>query len=203
MSLNASDTEQLLAKARRGSATALAQIIEEYRSYLIILARAQRRRYLQAKFGDSDVVQETCLQAHQNFGQFRGTSEPEFMQWLRTIMARTTAKMMRHYSRQKRDVRVERQLEQELEQSSGNLANLLPSPESSPSQRAARRERAKVFADALTSLKDDYREVVILHHLDGLSMADVAKHMGRSTNSVQKLWARAIVQLRHKLRDEV
>ena len=200
---NSSDTEELISEARHGSHHALAQVINDYRAYLTLLARAQKHRYLQAKFDDSDLVQETCLQAHQSFQQFNGTSEAEFMQWLRKIMAHTAAKMIRHYSQQKRNVNVEHQLEQGLNQSSLNLGDLLASPGSSPSQRAMRRERAKVFADALSVLKTEYREVVILHYIEGLSMDEVAQRMGRSANAVQKLWARAIVQLRHALTDEV
>lgn len=125
------------------------------------------------------------------------------MGWLRKIMAHTAAKEARHFERQKRDVRLERQLEQDLEQSSLQLGRVLASPDTSPSQQVARRERAKIFADALARLKEDYREVVILHHLEGLSTVDVAARMGRSQDSVQKLWARAIVQLRNMLQEDV
>ena len=196
-------TDDLIASARQGSTTALGQAIDEFRSYLALLARVQLGRYLNAKLDDSDLVQETCLQAHQSFDQFRGTTEAEFMKWLRTIMAHTAANIVRHYSRQKRDVMIEQQLERDLDRSSCNLGRVLPSTESSPSQKAVRRERAKIFADALNTMSGDYREVVILHHLEGLTMSEVAKQMRRSTNSVQKLWARAIVQLRRTLEDEL
>ena len=200
---NAPETEQLLADARQGNHSALGQLIDEFRTYLALLARVQLHRYLQAKLDDSDLVQETCLQAHQGFGQFRGKTEAEFMHWLRKIMAHTAANMIRHYSQQKRDVRIEQQFERELDRSSISLGNIVAAPDSSPSQRVARRERAKIFADAIAALKDEYREIVILHHLEGNSMAEVAEKMGRTANSVQKLWARAIVQLRHILKDEV
>lgn len=197
------ETEQLLAKARQGDRDALGQVIDEYRSYLTLLARLQLRRHLQAKLDDSDLVQEACLQAHQGFDQFKGSTEAEFMGWLRQILARTAAKEIRHHQRQKRDVRMERQLEQDLDKSSHRLAHVLAAPDTSPSQRAVRRERAQIFAEAVARLKEEYREVVILHHLEGLSTADVATRMGRTQDSVQKLWARAIVQLRNMLQQEM
>ena len=48
-------------------------------------------------------------------------------------------------------------------------------------------------------LPADYREVIILRHLEGLSFPDVAQRMGRTVDSVDKLWARALARLRRSL----
>jgi RNA polymerase sigma-70 factor (ECF subfamily) len=58
-----------------------------------------------------------------------------------------------------------------------------------------------VLADALHQLPEDYREVVILRQLQGLSFPEVARAMSRSVDSVKKLWARALAQLRDLLGD--
>jgi RNA polymerase sigma factor (sigma-70 family) len=68
-------------------------------------------------------------------------------------------------------------------------------------QRAARREQAVLLADALERLPADYREVIILRYLEGLAPPEVAWRMGRSVESVRKLWTRALVQLRRALGD--
>src|SRR2546427_206956 len=81
------------------------------------------------------------------------------------------------------------------------LGQLLEAQGSSPSQRVARREQAVVLADMLGRLPEDYREVVILRHLEGLSFPQVARRMGRTLDSVKKLWARALAQLRDSLGD--
>jgi RNA polymerase sigma-70 factor (ECF subfamily) len=70
---------------------------------------------------------------------------------------------------------------------------------SSPSERAVHRERAVLLADAIKSLPPDYAEVIILRHLEGLSPAQVAERMGRSLDSVRKLWVRGIARLREIL----
>ena len=69
----------------------------------------------------------------------------------------------------------------------------------SPSQQASRREQAVLLADALGKLTDDYREAIVLRHLEGLSFPEVARRMGRSEDSVKKLWARALAKLRRIL----
>src|SRR5712692_7954849 len=69
------DREQLLGLARAGSSHALGQLLEMYRSYLLLLARLQIGRRLQGKVDPADLVQETFLRAHRDFVRFRGTTE--------------------------------------------------------------------------------------------------------------------------------
>jgi RNA polymerase sigma-70 factor (ECF subfamily) len=99
-------------------------------------------------------------------------------------------------------VRLEQSLADDLEQSSHALERGLAAPQSSPSQQAARREQAVLLADALAQLPDDYREVILVRHFEGLPLAEVASRMGRSVESVRKLWTRALGQVRRILRGE-
>jgi RNA polymerase sigma-70 factor (ECF subfamily) len=57
------------------------------------------------------------------------------------------------------------------------------------------------LADALARLPDEYREVVVLRHLEELSFPEVAERMKRSVDSVQKLWVRALARLRQLAKD--
>src|SRR5262249_49401100 len=94
------------------------------------------------------------------------------------------------------DVRLEQDLAVELDQSSHLLDRGLAARGSSPSQQAARHELAILLADHLSRLPADYREGIILRHLEGLSFPEVAGRMDRTLDSVKKLWARALAQLR-------
>jgi RNA polymerase sigma-70 factor, ECF subfamily len=76
------DPQLLLTEARAGNADTLGRLLELYRHYLSLLARMQIGQRLQGKVDESDLVQETFLEAHRNFGRFRGTSEAQFIQWL-------------------------------------------------------------------------------------------------------------------------
>jgi RNA polymerase sigma-70 factor (ECF subfamily) len=64
-----------------------------------------------------------------------------------------------------------------------------------PSEALARRERGVLLANALAGLPADYREAVVLRHLEGLSFPQIAQRMDRSIDSVKKLWARALARL--------
>lgn len=138
------------------------------------------------------------MQAHSHFAQFQGTGEAELVSWLRHILASRLEKLIRHYcGTQRRDVRLERRLAVELDQSSRLPDQSLIASDSTPSQRAARRELAVLLADALQQLPDDYREVLILHHLQGLSLPEVACRLGRTVDSVKNLWLRGLARLRN------
>jgi RNA polymerase sigma-70 factor (ECF subfamily) len=194
------DPEQLLGLARAGRDEAVGQLLELYRNYLGLLARLEIGRRLQGKVDDSDLVQDTYLEAHRHFAQFRGTTEAELISWLRHILADVVGKLVRRYfGTQRRDVRLERELAAEVDQSSRALGEALAARQSSPSQQAARREQAVLLADALQRLPESYREVIILAHLEGLSFPEVARRMGRTVASVKNLWARAVAKLRRSL----
>jgi RNA polymerase sigma-70 factor (ECF subfamily) len=195
--------EQLLRDARTAAGSALGQLLELYRNYLTLLARLEIGRRLQAKVDESDLVQEAFLEAHRHFGRFRGTTEAELMSWLRQILAGVAANLLRrYYGTQRRNVRLERELADDLDRSSQALGGALAARQSSPSERAARREQAVLLADALERLPAAYQEVIILSHLEGLSFPEAARRMGRSVDSVKNLWARALARLRRSLKDE-
>jgi RNA polymerase sigma-70 factor (ECF subfamily) len=196
------DAERLLGAARAGDADARGRLLDGYRNYLTLLARLQLSRSLRGKADPADVVQETFLKAHRDFGQFRGATEPELMGWLRRILATTVANLVRHYrGTQGRDVRLERSVADELDRSSRALDGGLVARLSSPSERAARREQAVLLADALESLPPAYGEVIILRHLEELSFPEIARRLGRSLDSVKKLWIRGLAHLRELLED--
>lgn len=189
------DTERWIQEARAGDGAVLGQLLEAYRGYLRLLARVEIGRRLQGKVDASDVVQETYLDAHRQFPNFRGESEAQLLNWLREILAGTLANVVRRYfGTQARDVRLE--LNAGLDQSSQALGQILVDPHSSPSQGAIRGEQALLVAGALARLPDDYQTVLVLRHLEGLPFAQVAERMGRSVDSVEKLWLRGLARLR-------
>ena len=86
-----------LAAARRGSGEALGQLLESCRNYLLLVSNQELGTDLQAKVGGSDVVQQTFLEAKENFGKFRGQTEAELLAWLRRILLDNLANVERHY----------------------------------------------------------------------------------------------------------
>ena len=194
------DAQQTLQSARGGNEDSLGQLLESYKPYLTLLARVQIGQRLRGKVDPDDVVQEVFLEAHRQFAKFRGTTEQELTAWLRSILAgRLTVTIRRYIGAKGRDVRLERELGARLDQSSQALERGLAASISTPSQQASRREQAVLLAEALVRLPPDYREVIIQHHMEGLTFSQVGKLMDRSEDSIQKLWVRGLATLRRNL----
>lgn len=194
------DTQHIL-EAKGGDPVRLAGLLEPFRSYLKLLARMQIGARLQGKADESDIVQETFLSAHGAFPEFRGSTEAELTEWLRSILAAKLAELFRRYlGTKQRDVRLEKRIDDDLSRSAALLGSTmalgLVSREPSPSQHAAGHEDALHLSEALANLPADYREVIVLRNLEGLPFKMVAERMERSEDSVEKLWMRALVKLR-------
>ena len=203
MDIQPPEPDDLIARARSGDAVALGRLLDQYRAYLTLLARLQIGSRLRGKADPADVIQEVFLEAARSFPQFRWRTEAELVGWLRQVLASKLGELFRRYlGAQRRDVRREQDLTAELDRSSRDLGALVAAPGSSPSQQAARREQAVLLADALERLPEHYREVIVLHHMEGLSLPEVAGRMGRSAGAVEKLWARALARLRDMLREQ-
>jgi RNA polymerase sigma-70 factor (ECF subfamily) len=148
-------------------------------------------------------VQDAFFEAHRDFGQFRGQSTAEFVAWLRKILVNNILRVVeQHLLAEKRDVRREVSLEEigrRLEQSTVRLETLLAQQADSPSGYAVRHEHEILLADALVELPADYREIIVLRHIEGLPFEEVARRMKRSAGAVRMLWLRALKSLRELL----
>jgi RNA polymerase sigma-70 factor (ECF subfamily) len=175
--------------------------LERFRSYLLLLARVRLDPMVRAKVGASDVVQQTLLEAHRDRDQFRGRTVEEQAAWLRAVLARNLANVLRDLRRDKRDVAREQPLQAALDESAVRLESWLAAGQSSPSQQAERHERAVRLAEALAALPENQREAVVLRHWHGLSLAEIAARLGCTTAAVTGLLHRGLRKLRQQLHD--
>ena len=104
--------------------------------------------------------------------------------------------MRRYLGTKARDIRLEKQLAADLDNSAAMLSELLVASISSPSQNIMRDEQTLQLAQAMSNLSSDYQSVLTLRHIEGLTFPQIATRLNRSVDSVEKLWLRAIVQLR-------
>lgn len=176
--------------------------LEQWRPYLQALARVQIESKFQAKIDASDIVQQTMLEAHRGLDKFRGKTEEEIGGWLRRIMARNLADEVRRFRRGKRDAAMELSLQAAFADSSVCMERFLSGGISSPDHRAMRNEQLLKLAAAIEGLPDDQRTAVTLHHLQGLSSAEIARQMDRTEVSVAGLLRRGLKRLRETLQEK-
>lgn len=80
-----------------------------------------------------------------------------------------------------------------------DLLSLMAAQQRTPSSEEAAMEAASAIQNALSSLPEDYREVITLHHLEGLPQGDVAIIMQRSRPAVRGLLRRGMCALRQQM----
>ena len=190
----------LLKEVRTADPTRLGSLLELYRNYLSLLATGQLDRKLRGRVSASDLVQETMMEAHRDFHQFRGKSEAEFIGWLRRILVNNLARAIEmHVLAEKRDVRREVSIERlnaAVERSTIQLGLAFAGREDSPSVKLEQHERAVDLANQMSRLSVEHREVLMLRNLQGLPFKEVAARLDRSVPAAKMLWMRAIKKLR-------
>lgn len=192
---NASRFQELIARARQGKAGAIAELIDNYRNYLLLIANHNVEGPMKAKLGASDVVQESILHAQLNFDQFAGEKEEEFKAWLRTILANDIRKEHRKFNTLKR--RSDREVNIQ-EQSA--IGRALFDAKTTPGTNALQQEQLKALAEALQALEPNQREVIQLRNFEALDFEQIGRRMDRSGEAARKLWARAIDALSREMR---
>ncbi|HVC93407.1 MAG TPA: sigma-70 family RNA polymerase sigma factor [Pirellulales bacterium] len=199
MSQARSQISELIAAARKARPGALDGLLDLYRNYLRLVAQTSIDAAIQAKADASDMAQETIIKAHENFGQFQGSTEAELLAWLRQILAHNIADLGRRYRASSRRVSREMSLEDAMRSSADAIDNFVAGEGSSPSHAYQRREMAVVLADALAALSPDHREVIILRSIEELDWPEIGRKMDRTPDAARVLWARALKQLRPQI----
>ena len=174
----------------------LAQRLESFRNYLLLLARMQLDGRLRGQLDPDDLVQQTLTRALEKRDRFRGSDDAQRAAWLRTLLSRTLIDAARKLARAGG---VARSLEASLEQSSARLEAFLAADQTSPSGRVVRQERLLRLSDALAALPGDQRRAIELKHLQGLALIEVARRMGRTVSAVAGLLQRGLRALREDL----
>ncbi len=127
------DPELLLILAKAGCSPALVRLLDRYRDPLAEQARGQIGRRLRVKVDVEDMLQEVSLEAYRDIGKFRGSTEGEFLCWLRKILDTILLNQVRHYfGTRRRNLRRERRLVLDADDSMRDLAR-------DPSRRTPRR----------------------------------------------------------------
>lgn len=179
---------------------ALAERLELFRGYLLILAEGRMDPRLRGKLDPADVVQQALARAYERRKQFRGDTDAQRAAWLRTLLARAMVDAARtHGLVTGRGRAAERSLETALEASSMRLEGLLVADQSSPSQRADRNEQLLRLGLALARLPVDQRRAVEMRYLQNLAVAAIAEQMGKSVPAVAGLLQRGLLGLRQEM----
>lgn len=143
-----------------------------------------------------DLTQETFLRAFRHIESFRG--DADLKTWLYRIAINQARNRWRWWKRRKKDSIIsldfsDRDDEEPLS------ARLSSNNGQDPEQELLAREREAALNKALKTLKQDFREAVILRDIEGLSYEEIAGTLEISVGTVKSRIARGRLELRKKL----
>ena len=118
-----------------------------------------------------DVLQESMLDAYGRIEHFRDEAEGKFIHWLAQIVENNIRDLRRRF--EVRRVGANRRLSSG--DTSGGIAPAAPGP--SPSQCARAAELEVAFGQALAELHPQYRRLILMREVRGLSYEEIADEL--------------------------
>lgn len=189
-------TQHLVALAKGGDQNALNQLCAVYGERVRRIIRLRLSKKLRSKLDSVDVVQDALILALNGLDHFTYSSEGDFLRWLSKIAENRLRDMFDRFSVDKRDVRREISFKKEDRNTEGgSIGAPEPVRDTTPSVVVGRKEELDRLEKALDELKPEYREIIVLKKIEGLSHAEIAEHLGKNEGAVRMLLARAMAAL--------
>ncbi|MCB9898252.1 MAG: sigma-70 family RNA polymerase sigma factor [Planctomycetes bacterium] len=181
------DDETLLPALRAGDERAFATMVEATAGRLLAVAR----RFMRSDDEAHDVLQDAYLQAFRKIGGFEGHSK--LTTWLHRIVVNAALMKLRSKARV-RETSIEDLLPHFRDD--GHHLELPGAWTETGADLAERAELAQTVRQAIDTLPDSYRNVILLRDIEGLSTEEAANVLEVSPNAVKTRLHRARVALR-------
>ena len=178
----------ILEKARRGDLDSLGAVLDRFRPFLYRVAYQEIDTKLLAKYGGSDLVQQTLFEASQGFNRFRGQTEEDLRAWLLGILKNNLQDNRRHFEETRKRA---------ISRETGAHGHLgLEDAAKSPSDSLILQERIRHLEKALDSLDPRQQELIRLRQQEKQTFAEIGVRLGWSEEAARKQWTRALEELR-------
>ena len=153
------DERHIIERCRQGDRDAYCVLVERYQSLVCTIAR----RMVGDADTANDIAQESFLSAYAGLRHFRFGSK--FSSWLTSIVLN---KCRDHLRARRETVGVD------------EIAEVRQNGRRDPEQEAAAVESGEALQRALNGLPADYREVIILKHIEELDYRSISEILGVS-----------------------
>ena len=194
--------DELLARAVTGDQIAVGRLLGHYRERLKRMVMCRMDDRLVARIDPSDVVQEAMIVAARSLTDYSRKPPLPFYLWLRQITRQRLIDLhRRHLASERRSVLREESMPGWPESSMHQLVQTLVSDGTNPSQAAEKAEVARQVRSALEQLEPTQRELLLLHYIEGLSLAEAGEVLQITADASRMRHFRALKHLRSLLDD--
>jgi RNA polymerase sigma-70 factor (ECF subfamily) len=186
--LNPTETRRLVARCKNGERAAYDDLIRRFEKKVYNFAYRLCGNYDEA----NDIASDTFVRVYNALQNFRGDSS--FITWLFRI---TTNVYLDERKRQR--ARPHQSLEEMIELEETTVVRQIEDPSPTPEQRMEKRERGDLLQDAISSLPDYQRMMIVMYHTENRSYEEIAEILDLPIGTVKSRLNRARLQLREKL----
>jgi RNA polymerase sigma-70 factor (ECF subfamily) len=171
----------LIERAKSGDVEAFGELYERYASDIFRFLASQMGSHLDAE----DLTEDVFMRAWRYLPRYKDQGYP-FSAYLYRIARNAVAEFYRGAKKT-------------LSVSVDNVVLTAEDKDSNPQQMLSTTQEHQALYEALSELREDNRQVLILRFINGLSPTEAAEAMGKSEGSVRVLQHRALKALRKVL----
>ena len=185
-----SEVDVLVGRARNGETAAFDALVRLFSMPMYNLAYRMSNNREDA----DDLTQEVFVRLHRAIGQFRG--ESKFSTWLYTLALNTCRSGLRRVRR----IGAREVVRLDAERDDDHPAPFeAVDPGDSPGKVMEREEVLRQVEAAVAELPEEFRAVIVLRDLQGLSYEEMADALRCSLGTVKSRLARARLRVKDKL----
>ena len=141
----------------------------------------------------ADLTQEVFVRVYNSLSTLR--SEEAFLPWVRTIALNICRD---HFRKSGRTLRAD-SLDKRMSVEEGEVEREVEDWSSNPERVFAKKDVQETVQRAINSLSQERRAVVVLHHIEGMDVKDIARELRLPVGTVKSRLARARDDLKRKL----
>ena len=189
-------TRHLVVLAKDGDKSALNQLYMVYAERVRRIIRLRMSKEIRPKLDSMDLVQDALLSALEGLGDFTYKNEGDFLRWLSRIAQNALRNNLDKLHAAKRDIRKEVRLDNYRPATGARFVGT-PGPieATTPSVIMSKKEDLDKLEKAIDELKPEYREVIVLTKIEGLSYKEIGKRLSKSPDAVRMLVPSAMAEL--------
>jgi RNA polymerase sigma-70 factor (ECF subfamily) len=189
-------TQELVILAKGGDESALERLYRVYGERVRWMVRFRMGKALRSRLESMDLVQDVFVNAFGAIEDFTYKNEGDFVRWLSKIAQNTLANNWDKLHAAKRDIRKEHRFRSHNSATDGALREVKRNLDATtPSVIMSKQEDLAKLEKAIDELKPQYRDIVVLSKIEGLSYKDIGKKLGKSPDAVRMLMPSAMAEL--------
>jgi RNA polymerase sigma-70 factor, ECF subfamily len=173
------DDARLVKRAKNGDSEAFGQLHDRYADLIFRFLQARLNNRMDAE----DLFGEVFLRAWHSLPRYRQKGYP-FSSYLFRIARNLVVDYYRKLSQH-----------EEMVQHNDSLLQVV---QNSPDEKIIRKQEYQELNKKLAAMREDYRDVLVLRFISGLSPDETAAVMGRSSGAIRVLQHRALKAFREQ-----